>query len=148
MYIVNNSCLPSMLLYRRTHGWGIYLCSKYTSLYLLSFIYGFYFGVIIIVLTVLLLKDLSLCINMHVSILMLHVDLFEKWITCAQLQGTEVCHLNYYKNYIANYAWQNQYQIPFQPETPISTRGPKARGLIMVEGWCGIWYRFLHVLLF
>ncbi len=38
------------------------------------------------------------------------------------------------QQYIENNTWGNPYHMPYHQETPISTRGPQARGLILVEG--------------
>lgn len=35
--------------------------------------------------------------------------------------------------YIYNDTWRNLHHIPYRPETPRSARGPKARGLILVD---------------
>ena len=36
------------------------------------------------------------------------------------------------------------HHTPYQLETTISAWGPKARGLIWVEGWYGVWYENSH----
>ena len=43
-------------------------------------------------------------------------------------------------SYIDNNTGQNVYHTPYQPEIPISARGPVARELILVEGWLGVFY--------
>ena len=44
--------------------------------------------------------------------------------------------------------WQFSYHTPYQPETPICARGPKARGLIWVDGWYGVWYENCHIVIY
>jgi hypothetical protein len=36
--------------------------------------------------------------------------------------------------------------MSYQPETPILAQGPNPRGLIWVEGWCGMWYEKCHII--
>ena len=50
--------------------------------------------------------------------------------------------------YIEIIIWQFSYHTPYQPETPISARGPKVRGLIWVEGWYGVWYENCHIIIY
>ena len=45
-------------------------------------------------------------------------------------------------------------RLPYQPETPVSAWGPKARGLIResradmgVEGWYRVWYENCHIII-
>lgn len=43
---------------------------------------------------------------------------------------------SYFVRDIDNDAYQNLHHIPYQPATPILTRGPKSRGLILVDIDC------------
>jgi hypothetical protein len=38
------------------------------------------------------------------------------------------------------------FHITYQPETAILAQGPKARGLIWVEGWYSMWYEKCHII--
>jgi hypothetical protein len=58
--------------------------------------------------------------------------------SCTSVQTkTEIFYLyiHVYVDYkIENNTWQNLYSTSPQPETPISARGSKEQGLILVEG--------------
>lgn len=61
------------------------------------------------------------------------------------LSGNDTYQYTWYI-YIENNTWDNLYHIPYiyQSETPISARGPKARGLILVKGWYMMWYKLWY----
>ena len=42
--------------------------------------------------------------------------------------------------------WHFSYHMSYQPESPILAQGPKARGVIWVEGWYGMWYEKCHII--
>ena len=55
------------------------------------------------------------------------------------------CSLNM-NEYLYIIRWHFSYHMSYQPETPILPHGPKARELIWVEGWYGMWHEKCHII--
>lgn len=75
--------------------------------------------------------------NVSKILCLLHVR--SKWVIpdIIQIGYNFIRRSLFYDFNMESNTWQNLYHTPYQPETPISARGPKARGLILVEGWFG-----------
>ena len=68
-----------------------------------------------------------------------YIGMFSWWV---------VLITEFYCTFIEIIIWQFSYHTPYQPKTPISARGSKARGLIWVEGWYGVWHENCHIIIY